>query len=131
MKTFELVMALAIVPFLALYFVIPESPRWLISKHRIDEAKAVLEKALKVNKMPLSLLHQQRGKIREECFRDRLVAFSRNSAQLNLHGSVLVLHCHGQLRTHLQHAVVRLERLHHVRHARLLLIPCTHCATVH
>lgn len=57
MKTFELVMALAIVPFLALYFVIPESPRWLISKHRIDEAKAVLEKALKVNKMPLSLLH--------------------------------------------------------------------------
>ena len=56
MKTFELVMALAMLPFLALNFLIPESPRWLISKHRIGEAKVILKKALEMNKKPLSLL---------------------------------------------------------------------------
>lgn len=32
----------------------PESARWLISRNRVEEAKAILTKAAKVNNVPLS-----------------------------------------------------------------------------
>lgn len=39
---------------LLLYFVLPESPRWLISTGRLKEAKETIENAAKMNKVKLS-----------------------------------------------------------------------------
>ena len=49
-------MALGIVPYLSYAFIIPESPRWLISKGKIEEAKLILERVLKTNKLPIARL---------------------------------------------------------------------------
>ena len=38
---------------LVLYFIVPESPRWLIAKGRYKEAKNVIERAAKINKVSL------------------------------------------------------------------------------
>ncbi|XP_071956990.1 solute carrier family 22 member 1-like [Antedon mediterranea] len=45
-----LVINLVFVPFLSIFFFIPESPRWLILKDRKEEAKRVLQQIAKVNK---------------------------------------------------------------------------------
>ena len=58
MKKLELFIALGIVPYLFFIVILPESPRWLISKGRIPEAKAILTKALKMNNLPLSRLEK-------------------------------------------------------------------------
>ncbi|XP_033739920.1 organic cation transporter protein-like [Pecten maximus] len=39
--------------FLSYWFVIPESPRWLISQKRYSEADKIIERAARVNKKPL------------------------------------------------------------------------------
>lgn len=53
-RTLAGVMVIPLVPFLGYFFVISESPRWLISKNRTDEAYAILEKISKTNKRKLS-----------------------------------------------------------------------------
>jgi hypothetical protein len=58
MKTVELAMALSMAPLLLYHFVLPESPRWLISKGHMEEAKAVLTRGLIMNNLPLSRLEK-------------------------------------------------------------------------
>jgi OCT family organic cation transporter-like MFS transporter 4/5 len=58
MRTVELVMGLSMTPLLLYHFLIPESSRWLISKGRMEEAKEVLTRGLKINKLPLSRLEK-------------------------------------------------------------------------
>ena len=47
--TFQIVVSAPLFLLLLLYFIIPESPRWLIATRRFDEAKEVLEKASRKN----------------------------------------------------------------------------------
>ena len=42
---------LSALPFMSLWFLLPESPRWLLSKGKTMEAETVLRRACKVNKM--------------------------------------------------------------------------------
>ena len=49
-----------------LWFLIPESPRWLISKGRFSEAKKILLSASKVNGHPLTEIQLQG--LRYNCF---------------------------------------------------------------
>ena len=58
MRTVELAMGLSMTPLLLYQFIIPESSRWLISKGRMEEAKEVLAKGLKMNNLPLSRLEK-------------------------------------------------------------------------
>uniref|UniRef100_A0A1B6IQD5 Major facilitator superfamily (MFS) profile domain-containing protein n=1 Tax=Homalodisca liturata TaxID=320908 RepID=A0A1B6IQD5_9HEMI len=51
------------VPFLLLfsyYWITPESPRWLLSKNRIDEAEVIVQRMAKINRRPIpaNFLHQ-------------------------------------------------------------------------
>lgn len=51
-RDFRIMLRVAFVPALAitgLWFFLPESPRWLISQNRIDEAKVIIVKAAKEN----------------------------------------------------------------------------------
>ena len=48
-KTFQIVVSAPMFLLLLLYFIIPESPRWLIATRRFNEAKDVLEKASRKN----------------------------------------------------------------------------------
>lgn len=50
-KTFLLVTSVPFFALLLLWFVLPESPRWLIATGRHKQAKAVIEKAAKINKV--------------------------------------------------------------------------------
>ena len=56
MRTLELIMAVAIMPYLSFLCLLPESPRWLLSKGRTEDARVIFKRGLKVNKKPLALL---------------------------------------------------------------------------
>ena len=45
----QLVISAPLPIFLVMYFFIPECPRWLLAKGRINEAKIILEKAVRIN----------------------------------------------------------------------------------
>ena len=53
MKHLELVIGLSALPFMSLWYLLPESPRWLLSKGRNEEAINVIRLACKLNKMPM------------------------------------------------------------------------------
>ena len=53
-KTFQVVLSVPCFILLASYFVIPESPRWLIAKKKFVEANAVIEEAARFNNVRIS-----------------------------------------------------------------------------
>ena len=53
-KEFTAVVSAVIAATAMVWFVLPESPRWLIAKGKTEEAKDVIEKAARVNKVKLS-----------------------------------------------------------------------------
>lgn len=53
MKNLELFIALSGVPFFIISLFLPESPRWLLVNGKRKEAKAILEKACKINRRPI------------------------------------------------------------------------------
>ena len=57
LKHIELAMICAIVPYAILSFLMDESPRWLLTRGREKEAKKIIEKILKMNKLPQSNLN--------------------------------------------------------------------------
>ena len=56
MKNLELFIGLSAVPFMSLWYLLPESPRWLLAKGRYEDAIKVMAMACKWNKMPISAL---------------------------------------------------------------------------
>eukprot|EP00058_Branchiostoma_floridae_P004163 XP_002589651.1 hypothetical protein BRAFLDRAFT_284418 [Branchiostoma floridae] len=49
--TLQLAQALMTAPFLCYWWLLSESPRWLLTNNRVDEAKAVIQRAAKMNKV--------------------------------------------------------------------------------
>ena len=47
--TLQLVAHLPILALLGLYFLVPESPRWLIAVGRTEEAKVIIQKGAEIN----------------------------------------------------------------------------------
>ena len=47
--TLQVVAYLPMLALIGLYFLVPESPRWLIAVGRIDEAKAIIQKGAEIN----------------------------------------------------------------------------------
>ncbi len=54
----ELILGCSTGVLLVIFIFLPESPRWLLAKGRLDEAKIVIKKALKMNKLPDSNLNK-------------------------------------------------------------------------
>ncbi|XP_078606235.1 organic cation transporter protein-like [Branchiostoma floridae x Branchiostoma japonicum] len=52
-RNLQLVQALIMYPLLCYWWVLPESPRWLISKQRFTAAKDVLKRAARINKVTI------------------------------------------------------------------------------
>ncbi|XP_035684248.1 organic cation transporter protein-like [Branchiostoma floridae] len=52
-RNLQLVQALIMYPLLCYWWVLPESPRWLVSKHRFTAAKDVLQRAARMNKVTI------------------------------------------------------------------------------
>uniref|UniRef100_A0A8C6TRN1 Major facilitator superfamily (MFS) profile domain-containing protein n=1 Tax=Neogobius melanostomus TaxID=47308 RepID=A0A8C6TRN1_9GOBI len=50
-KSFQMAISLPILLYLPFWWVIPESPRWLLSQGRVDEAEAIVRKAADMNKV--------------------------------------------------------------------------------
>ena len=54
-KTFQIILSVPCFVLLGSYFIIPESPRWLIAKSRYSEAEAVVTNAAKFNNVNIEV----------------------------------------------------------------------------
>ena len=59
MQTLELFIGLSALIFMPLWFILPESPRWLISKGKLKEGQHVLLTACKWNKKPMDRVEKE------------------------------------------------------------------------
>ncbi|CAF0825598.1 unnamed protein product [Rotaria sordida] len=59
-RLLHIALAILSVPFLFFYFILPESPRWLISKGYYDEAEKILRRIAKTNKNSFNSITYQR-----------------------------------------------------------------------
>ena len=59
MQTLELFIGLSALIFMPLWFILPESPRWLISKGKLNQGKQVLLTACKWNKKPMDRVEKE------------------------------------------------------------------------
>ena len=55
-KTFQVVLSCPCFVLLAVYFLIPESPRWLIAKKKYLQAERVIENAARFNKVNTQMM---------------------------------------------------------------------------
>ena len=54
MKHFEIFLTFSTIPMVLAAFFMDESPRWLLARGRMKEAKEIVTKIVKMNKMPIS-----------------------------------------------------------------------------
>ncbi|XP_061184252.1 solute carrier family 22 member 4-like [Saccostrea echinata] len=59
------------VPFLACWFIIPESFRWIVSHKKMDEAKKVIDRIAKINKVSCPSLQEVEGAVEKSNIIDR------------------------------------------------------------
>ncbi|XP_038214074.1 organic cation transporter-like protein [Zerene cesonia] len=57
-NTFQFAISFTSIILLSYFFLVPETPRWLIAMKRTDEAVKILERAAKVNKLPTDTIKQ-------------------------------------------------------------------------
>ena len=69
-KMLQIVVSAPLFLLLLLYFVLPESPRWLIATGRYKEAKKTIEKAAKMNGVKNSKVNRALQKIPGKKFPD-------------------------------------------------------------
>ncbi|XP_018495839.1 organic cation transporter protein [Galendromus occidentalis] len=53
-QNLQMAFSLPMVLLISYYWMVPESPRWLISQGRLEEAEAIVQKMARINKVPLS-----------------------------------------------------------------------------
>ena len=73
MSHLELFIGLSALPFMPLWYFLPESPRWLISKGRKSEAIEVLKIACKWNNKPLEKLEKMEKELEDDINEEEVV----------------------------------------------------------
>ncbi|UJR10527.1 hypothetical protein I4U23_014730 [Adineta vaga] len=65
-RTLTWAISIFTIPFMLFYFILPESPRWLVSKGHFDDAEKVLRNIAKENKRPFNEVAYQQMKEEQE-----------------------------------------------------------------
>ncbi|XP_071957174.1 organic cation transporter protein-like [Antedon mediterranea] len=80
-RTLYLTISLCPIPVIAVYFFIPESPRWLVLQNRQEEAKLILQKIAKKNKKEFPEGFIEKIQIQQDLHRRE---WSRKTAIINI-----------------------------------------------
>ncbi len=93
--TLQIAMALANVPIFLMYFIVPESPRWLIRKGRFKEAEAVLRRGAKINRKSLEKNLDFSNEVHSEDETNFLVLFKTPRLRLYTLALIIIWFGHG------------------------------------